>query len=126
MSYQAVSNLGHDHQQWLKSIDFYKDDIKVLQHRLTEIVNKNNSKDVLAKAEHFQNQFIVQRNNIDELRHRINSHEAKVAKDVREHVGKVESVQVLEHNDIKGEVEGFEKIINELRKDFNEFSAKWM
>lgn len=126
MSYQAVSHCGNDHQQWIKSIDFYKDDIKTLQTRLAEVATRNSAKEVLARVEHFQNQFIVQRNNIDELKHRIHEHDGKVAKDVFQHVGKIESAQVSEHDRIKAEVEGFEKVVNDLRKEFNEFLVKWM
>lgn len=126
MSYQAVSHCGNDHQQWIKSIDFYKDDIKTLQTRLAEIATRNSTKEVLAGVEHFQNQFIVQRNNMDELKHRIHEHDDKVAKDVQTHVGKIESAQVSEHQNIKEEFEGFEKVVKDLRKEFNEFLAKWM
>jgi hypothetical protein len=126
MSYISVSHCGNDHQQWLKSVDFYDNDLDTLEARLTEIVRKNNGRDTLANVEHFQNQFIVQRNNIDELRHYIQEHSGKVASDVQAHAGKMELGLLREHEDLKIQFESFEKVMNELRHEFNLFLAKWM
>jgi hypothetical protein len=63
MNYTSVAHCGHEHQEWIKAMDFYKDDLQLLQKRLMEIAGKNNGHDTMAEVEHFQNQFIVQRNN---------------------------------------------------------------
>ena len=52
-----------------------QEEIEILKERLAEIANKNSSKLVLSEVEHFQNQFIVQRNNIDEIGHLIKLNE---------------------------------------------------
>jgi NAD-dependent SIR2 family protein deacetylase len=70
------------HQDWLSRLQFYKEEIYILKERLQEITSKNSSKEALAKAEHFQNQFIVQRNNIDELVHSIKVHEDKIVQEI--------------------------------------------
>ena len=80
----------------------------------------------MAEVEHFQNQFIVQRNNIDELRHSIKEHENVVAADARVHAGKMESSHSGRHAELKDQVVSFEKIFNELRHEFNSFLSKWM
>ncbi|MBK9568784.1 MAG: hypothetical protein IPO53_01835 [Chitinophagaceae bacterium] len=126
MNDTTVSHCGNDHQQWLKSIDFYDDDLDILEKKLVEIISKNNGQEVMASVEHFQNQFIVQRNNIDELRHSINEHAGKVASGVHAPAGKGENVLDHEHDGLKEEFESFEKVISELRQEFNQFLAKWM
>lgn len=126
MSYISIAHCGNDHQEWIRSMDFYEDDIDTLEGRLVEIVKKNNSHDAMAGVEHFQNQFIVQRNNIDELRHSIHEHSGKVAADAEQHAGKMEVIRTGEHDLLKEEVQNFEKVINELRHEFNLFLAKWM
>lgn len=126
MSYTSVSHCGNDHLQWLKSMDFYDEDLDTLENRLVEIVKKNNGHEAMAGVEHFQNQFIVQRNNIDELKHSINEHAGKVSSDVKAHAGRIESSLNDEHDLLKEQVESFEKVINELRHEFNVFLAKWM
>lgn len=126
MSYTAVPHLVTEHQDWLKSIDFYDNELDILENRLAEVAVKNTGIDAMKGVEHFQNQFIIQRNTIDELRHNINEHARKVMLDVKDHVGRVESQQVTDHTKIKDEFESFEKIINELRDEFKFYLVKWM
>ncbi len=126
MSYTTVSYCGNDHQEWLKGVEFYDTDLDTLEKRLMEIVSKNNTRDAMAGIEHFQNQFIVQRNNIDELRHSINEHAGKVAHGVQKHGEKMETELVWEHDGLRDEYMSFEKVMNELRHEYNLFLAKWM
>lgn len=125
MSYTSVSHCGTDHSQWLKSIDFYKDDLITMEDRLLEIVKKNNSKEAMAGIEHFQNQFILQRNNMHDLIHAIHEHDHRVAIEAKEHAGKVETILASEHDNLKDQFDSFEKIFNELRHEFNLFLSKW-
>jgi seryl-tRNA synthetase len=126
MSYISVSHCGNEHQTWLKSLDFYDEELDILEGRLIEIVKKNNGQEAMAGVEHFQNQFIVQRNNIDELKHSINEHSGKVAADALAHQGKMNNAMTGEHDNLKDQVESFEKVINELRHEYNTFLSKWM
>ncbi len=126
MSYTTVTQCGNDHSAWLKSLDFYDEEFDILENRLVEIVKKNNGQEAMAGVEHFQNQFIVQRNNIDELMHSIKEHAGKVASDSQAHVGKMESGLVDEHNSLHEQVDIFEKIVKDLRLEFNLFLSKWM
>lgn len=126
MNYTTVSHCGNDHLVWTKSMDFYDQDIDTLESRLVEIVKKNNVQEAMAGVEHFQNQFIIQRNNIDEIRHNINVHTGKVARDAQAHGGKMEVVLDQEHESIRDQFETFERVMNALRHEFNRFLAKWM
>lgn len=80
----------------------------------------------MAGVEHFQNQFIFQRNNIDELIHSIREHAGKVATDAKEHAGKMETGLAGEHSRLKEQFDIFEKIVKDLRLEFNLFLTKWM
>jgi hypothetical protein len=126
MSYITISHCGNDHLEWLKSIDFYEDEFGTLEKRLMEIADKNSGQEVMAEVEHFQNQFIVQRNNIDELRHSIREHAGKVSVDAKEHAGKMETYLIGEHGRLKDQFDIFEKVIKDFRHEFNLFLAKWM
>ena len=126
MSSLTVSHSGTDHQEWLHAIDFYKSEFDILQKRLAEIVSKNTSHEALEGVEHFQNQFIVQRNNIDELRHNINEHTHKIKLDEEKHAGHIEETLAEEHEKLKDEFSVFEKVVKELRQEFNEYLMKWM
>lgn len=126
MSYTNVAHCGNEHTDWLNAIEFYKQDLDILQKRLAEVASKNNGREAMAGVEHFQNQFIVQRNNIDILRHNINEHAGKVFADAKEHAGKIENVLIGEHDQMKDEFNSFEKVVKDLREEFNQFLVKWM
>ena len=126
MSYVTNTAIGAEHQDWLKRLEFYRDEIEILRKRLAEVNDKNTSLDARAGVEHFQNQFIVQRNNIDELRHAINEHAHRAFEDARAHAGHIEDTLVTEHEKIGMDVKLFESVINDLRQEFNVFLTRWM
>lgn len=126
MSYTSVTNLSTEHQEWLKAIEFYDKELDFLEERLTEVATKNTGIDVLKAVEHFQNQFIIQRNTADELRHNINEHVQRTMRTTSNHHSAVESGEISSHGKVKEEVEVFEKVINDLRSEFKNFLRKWM
>ncbi|MFT3843993.1 MAG: hypothetical protein QM725_02985 [Lacibacter sp.] len=126
MSYVTVEHCGNDHHEWLASIEFYEKDLHILENRLSEIVSKNSSHDALEGAEHFQNQFIIQKNTLQELRHDINEHEHYAKLDAERHAGHMNDAHAAKHDQIKEDFSSFEKIIKELRHEFNNYLSKWM
>ena len=114
------------HQDWLSRLQFYKEEIYIFKERLQEITSKNSSKEALAKAEHYQNQFIVQRNNIDELVHSIKVHEDKIVQEIEKNPIAVDHRKVDNHLVEEDFMSYFEKNFSELRADYNRFSAEWM
>jgi hypothetical protein len=126
MSYTNASHLGHGQQEWLGALEFYETDLGILEKRLAEVNDKNTASVSRAEVEHYQNQFIIQRNNIIELRQRINKHQHEVVHEVQQHVGRVAEQTVEEQHLLEADMKNLEKIINELRHDFNRFLAKWL
>ena len=126
MSYTDSGHMGVQHNEWLKTLDFYKDELDVLEKRLEEVAVKNTSSEAGVGTEHFQNQFIIQRNNIMELKHTISLHSHRVFEDVKNHAGKVEKALVDEHMEIGDNLEQFEKIFRDLRIEFNLYVTKWI
>lgn len=114
------------HDEALRGLEFYKQDLLILQQRLQEVAAKNSSFEVRQSVEHFQNQFIVQRNNIDELKHKINEQLQLLGKDAQAHGGRVDKDLAKEEEQLSEEYKGLEKVINELRHEFNQFLSKWM
>jgi hypothetical protein len=126
MNYTDTSNLTASHSVWLKLLSFYKEDIDILKNRLLEVAGKNTSAEAMAGVEHFQNQFIVQRNNIDEMNHSINEYAHQLAGEIQQHAGKVSLTIIEKNTKLNDEVKQLEKIINELRQEFNLYLSKWM
>ena len=75
---QKAYDLHQDHIKWINALDFYKEEILIFQRRIEEIASKNNSTNILKMIESFQNRLIIQRNEIDILKHNINDHEMYV------------------------------------------------
>ncbi len=115
-----------EHTEWISKLKFYNDEISIIKNRLGEIASKNNQKDVLAQVEHFQNQLIVQKNNIDEISHSIKMDEEALQKEVNKNPIATDHRKMEFHTKEKNDVESFEKIFNELRTEFKSFAAKWM
>ncbi len=115
-----------EHTEWMNKLKFYADEIILMKGRLEEITSKNNQADVLANVEHFQNQFIIQKNNIDELSHTIKVDEGALEKEVNKNPVAVDHREMPSHAGEKEAIDAFEKNFNELRAEFKTFAAKWM
>ncbi|HVZ55364.1 MAG TPA: hypothetical protein VG870_01790 [Chitinophagaceae bacterium] len=126
MPYTAVSHIGHEHQDWLRALSFYKDELAILDRRLREVAIKNTQSEAAQGVEHFQNQFLIQRNNIDELSHRIREHYDKITSEAKITAGHVEKELVREHQALRDDYTGLERLLQELRHDFNRFLSKWL
>ena len=126
MEQKYVYDLHSDHKEWLNKVNFYKDDLKVLRHRLSEILLKNSSIEVRAMAEHFQNLYILQDERADILRHDVNKSMTHLEAAINGNPTAVDHRKVNDENELRDAVETFERIFSELRQDSINFFAKWM
>ena len=114
-----------DHGTWLGTLDAYRDEIQVLERRLAEVAARKTDFEARQGIEHFQNQFVVQRNNIDEARHRVHAHEDAVARHRVPELGLEGAQDGNEHEGIRSEIDGLVKVWEELKSDFSKFFLKW-
>jgi hypothetical protein len=114
------------HLDYLNRLEFYTEEIAILKERLSEVTAKNTDKEVLKQVEHFQNQFIIQRNNIDELKHTIKIHENELQMEVAKNPTAVDHRKVIVDDKTQDFMRYFEQNFNELRKEFNLFLRDWM
>ncbi len=115
-----------EHTEWLNALSFYKDELSIMKKRLEEIVNKNTDKEILAHAEHFQNQFIIQEKNIDDIKEEITIDEKKLAANVIHNPIATDHRKTEDHLVEREEVDAFEKNFEGLRKEFKTFLFKYM
>lgn len=110
-------------KDWSKSLAFYADELKVLEGRLQEVVNKNTGESVLAQVEHYQNQYILQKEQFDQLQHDI--HEQKAAVDKNVHNGdRSVKIEVQEKQTfLRDKVQTAEKIFLDTKHQFYRFLA---
>jgi hypothetical protein len=123
---ELIYKQHEENVEWSNKLDFYKDEITILQNRLEEIAAKNNHKDVLALVEQFQNRLIIHRNTIDEIQHKINISEDKLHEKITKNPVAVDHQRAEYHQAEKEEIQIFEKVFNELREEFKRFVSKWM
>ncbi|BAU55058.1 hypothetical protein MgSA37_03239 [Mucilaginibacter gotjawali] len=66
-----IKQINDLHNDALRGLEFYKQELTILQERLEEIAADNTDVEVLEKVDHFQNQFIIHQRYIDDLMHDI-------------------------------------------------------
>ena len=121
-----IRNIANLHTDALSALDFYKQDILILKKRLEEIAADNTGREVAEQVEYFQNQFLIQSNNIDELKHNLNQNLTKIEDQVRDSTGFLEQSTVDENAAIYDQYLTLEKIVNDIRHQFNRFASRWM
>jgi hypothetical protein len=126
MSTEFIYKLHEENTARTNKLLFYKDELVILQDRLEEIVRKNNQPEVLLLAERFQNQWKIQRNNIDELMHQVKENEQHLQAEINSNPVAVDHRKVEFNEKEREAVEAFEKVFNDLREEFNKFASKWM
>ncbi|MEI6583190.1 MAG: hypothetical protein WCO43_06320 [Chitinophagia bacterium] len=126
MSYTAATHLTNKPRELQHLLDFYFQEIQFLEKLLSEVVNKNTSQEALSEAEHFQNQFLIQRKNIDELRNRILQNHHLATDEAKIHAGRVDTRLVSDNENIGEEVHQLEKVIADLRAAYKKYLLNWM
>ena len=122
-----ISRMSNEQSDWKRGLDFYKDEIKIHAHRLADVSGMYKSKAELKPiVEHYQNQFIVQRNNIDQLAHDIGSFEKKVSKESELMAEHITAQTLAEQEVLRERYNTLEKTINDLRHEHNTFLAKYI
>lgn len=119
-------DLHSDHELWLNTLRFCKDEIGIFEKRLEDIAKRNTGRDVMAELEHFQNQYIREREVIDELRHDIKQHENYLQQYASEHPVAIDHVLFKDHAGLRDRVNTFEKLYHELKAEFMRWLADRM
>lgn len=123
----SITHMNNAHNDWLRALDFYKQEVSILKKRLTEIAQKNTDNGVQKEVEHYENQLTVQMDNIDRLDHDIHLNIASTSHELQEaKAGYIDRNLLTQHNNLKERFNSEEKVFNEVRHNFNLFAAEWM
>ncbi len=123
---EKIYKQHEENNLWINTLDFYEQEISILKGRLDELAQKNTSKEVMQQIEHFQNQFIIQRNNLDNILHAVKINEADLIATIESNPTAADHKKVEYHEREHDLVSTFEKNFNALRQEFNKFASKWM
>ena len=123
----SISSLHLEYQLWVRELIFYKEQIKIFENHLQMVLARNSKSEVKAQVEHFQNQFIRQKEVIDILKHNLNISEKQLAAFAYDLSGVgLESIKMDNHAALRQEMITFRKLYKELKHDFRLFEMEWM
>lgn len=115
--------LHEDHEEWLNALAFYEDSLKIYQNRLAEVSSKNTDKEVKALVERFQNQFVIQKEEIDYLKHEIRLDEQELQKEVEKNPTASDHRKIKDNLPLRDRYETFVTLFTSMKEDFNEFAG---
>lgn len=121
-----LQEIHKENKDWIKALDFVKDQVVCYEKQLGEVTSKNTKTAVLARAEHFQNQFIIHCEVIDELRHDINLEEKKIVENVKANNIATDHIKVTENESLVERMERFDKIWSELKNEYLNYLVEVM
>ncbi len=123
---KPIYQLHEEHKEWLNKLSFYEDEIALMQKHLAEVNFKNSAHNTRALVEHFQNQFIIHKEQIDIFRHEINQQEAILNTSVMENPTAVDHRKATDLVELRERFNVFENVFKDLKREHTSFIAKWM
>ena len=120
------SDLHFEHKQWKRELLFWEDELKSLQNRLNELVLRWTDKEVLAQLEQYQNQFMIQKNAIDELEDHIILHETNISEHFKKGEDVLDLQMIKEHTEFRNKMDTQRILYSDLKRNFFRFLSKYM
>ena len=120
---EQLMEMHTEHNEWQNKIKFYRGELKKLNSQLDEIVGRKPSSGVMASIEHFQNQFTIQNEVLDIMRHDFKQHENAIEAK-HNNLNASDPGLVENHESHRERLAQFEKLFHDLRDEFHEFTQK--
>jgi len=120
-----VQDLHFEHRIWDNELSFFTDEIKIFEHRLEALASKVEDAQFRAQLEQYQNQFIRQKEVVDELKHDIKVHEQELGKLLRQEK-EIQDKDITHHQTVRERMTTFRKLYADLKANFNQFVLRWM
>ncbi|MEY2904594.1 MAG: hypothetical protein RJA52_610 [Bacteroidota bacterium] len=109
-----------EHLNWIKELKFYEDELQIFERRLAEVMGNKSNKEMFPGVEQFQNQFVRQKEVLDELKHEINIHEQNLSELLKN--GDTDSWGgTVQHKQIADRMETFKRLFKEMKDEFYPF-----
>ena len=123
---QSLHNVYDECLAHMRSLDFYKQELKYLQKRLADIVKRNTNSEILAQSEQFQNQFIITKDNLDELSQTNKAQLKAVEKHIKQKPTHLEERTIDVSAKFSQSIHNAEKDFAAMKLRFNKFLAKYL
>lgn len=112
-----LDQFQHEGLTWVRSLEFLKIENAHLKNRLSQVVDKTSDKYFLAHAEHFQNQFIIKDEFIDELKHDVNEQVGFIVEYSKKHDESPQEFEIRQEK-LRDQMQYLEKDFSALRGEF--------
>ncbi len=118
---QQLVAMKSEHDNWQNRIRFYREEINLFNSHLSKVAVTQVPSDLMPNVEHFQNQFIRQKEVLDIIRHDFKQHENLIESlEVEKTKEPIEGIQTI-HSVQREKLDQFEKIFHDIRNEFNVF-----
>jgi hypothetical protein len=120
-------DLHFENETWLNELKFISEEINLLENKMPHLLIANAGLiDRLARIEQFQNQFIRQRELLDELIHDVSKSEQMLAEKAK----KMNPAEVLhknlsDHTELREKVDSYKNIYGNFKRKFFDFIIHW-
>lgn len=122
-----ITQINNAHNRWLRSMEFYKQEIDILKKILSEITRKHPGTKIKKEIDHFDKALRSQVNSIDRLSIEIKENILRAGKQSQTGTGGYIDANLLaNYNKLEEKFEAEETVINELRGTFHHFALEWM
>jgi hypothetical protein len=120
---EMFDQMHAEHAQWQSRIKELKAELQKCNDQLAEMVRSGPESDLLVQIEQFQNQFTVQREVLDIMRHDFKQHENAIEAHQRGEINRPDKLNEL-HIKNKERLKDYEKIFSDLKHEFTCFLQK--
>lgn len=121
-----LKDLVKELKEWTSELKLQRDQVKIFEERLGEVLIKNTDQEVKAFGEQFQNQMIRQNEVIDILEHDLNAEMQKHESYAKEHTIALDHQYFEDHKELRSRAETNTKLFKEMRDNFYSFIEKWI
>lgn len=121
-----ITDIHRSNREWLNLIGFYSDELAIMERRIAEVTAKNTGVEVLANIEHFQNQVIIQKSHLEDLKRAIVHLEDKITEEIKSNPIAADHRRHEAPIELSEKVNQFQVLFYELRKEFLEFLVRVM
>jgi len=119
------NDLRYDHNIWENELNFYKRELSIFETRLVEMLNRKPSRDLLRELEQYQNQFIRQKEVVDNVNHKIHLYDDELKGIPAEIMLALDSNEITKHKELEDDIQITRKLYFELRDRFSEYLEKF-
>jgi hypothetical protein len=110
----------HENTTWKRLLEFFIQENSFLKTRLSEVVDKETDKSLIAEAEHFQTEFILKDEYIHDIEHDIKEQEKGLKTTLAQKA--VPDYKTCKKQDkLRNEMTYLEKEFSQLKTQFNKY-----